>query len=106
MSAYADLDVKSAGTRAEHPGAAPKPSPPQVPVHLELLAKELAAQRDIIERLSNRLEVALSPQPGAEARGLGPVEPTCQLAAHISRMSAEVARNTLQIENLLSRLEI
>ena len=80
---------------------------PQVRTQVEMLAKELEAQRDTIERLYNRLEPVLSvaPPPTAEAAN-SRNEPTAPLAGRLCDLSRRVAAHSVLIETLLHRLEV
>jgi hypothetical protein len=81
---------------------------PQVRVHTKVLSRELSNQRDVIERLLNRLEPILSIAPklsGGEIEKQRP-EPTTPLAASLSALGNQVAAHTLILEAILSRIEV
>lgn len=85
---------------------APKRSP-QIQVQLEILQKELAAQRDTIERLDGQLMPVLSlAPPDNTGKSLDVPEPTCPLAAELQRIGVAVSRNTQLISSIARRIEV
>ncbi len=96
------------GWRPDESGASsPSGSTPQIAVQLEILNKELTNQRDTVERLSIRLQPAMSQRPPQAGEiGRAGNEPTCEIAGHIANLGRVAAENTALIENLLSRLEV
>lgn len=81
---------------------------PQIAMHVEILQKEIAAQRDIIDRLSSKLSPALSlPEgPGLDQCNKALVEPTCPLANFMRMMADQVVTNTRLLNDLILRIEL
>jgi hypothetical protein len=83
----------------------PKRSP-QIPVQMEILQKELAAQRDIIERLEGQLAPVLSVPPPDKTGNEPLAEPTCPIAAGLQNLAVQVSRNTQLISSIARRIEV
>jgi hypothetical protein len=79
---------------------------PQVRTHIEILTKELDAQRDTIQRLFDRLEPILSVAPPGGQPKEDANEPAAPLAATVFHLGRAIARNTALLDLLMSRIEV
>jgi hypothetical protein len=82
---------------------------PQISTQLEILQKEIACQRDIIDRLAQKIQPVMS--FGAQkvdglAKDSPKNEPTCPLAAGIQNISAQISGNSSVLSDLLERIEV
>jgi len=85
----------------------PSKRSPQIQVQLEILQKELAAQRETLERLDSQLNPVMSMAPPESKNGvIEPNEPTCPLAGELHRLGLSVSRNTALISAIARRIEV
>ena len=88
------------------PPIGPTGHAPQIRTQVEILSKELDAQRDMIERLTNRLEPVLSIVPPLGTTLGKSNEPTAPLAARLADLSRTIAVHTELIAALMNRVEV
>lgn len=79
---------------------------PQIAVQMEILEKEIAANRDVVERLGNKLGPVMSLEgpTGENAAKLN--EPTCPIANALQRMTHAIADNTAILSSIIRRIEV